>query len=99
MTKTTLARIFLATMLTAGAVSGAEIVIRTAPPPPVSVAVVGRAPSARHVWVPGYYKGASGRYVWVPGRWTIPPHPGMVWVPPHWRPRPSGYVFVPGHWR
>jgi hypothetical protein len=67
MMKPTVATIFLASMLMAGAVGGAEIVIRTAPPPPVSVAVVGRPPSARYIWVPGYYKGVSGRYVWVPG--------------------------------
>ena len=89
----------LSGMLSAAALIGADIVIKTRPPEPVSVAVVGRAPSARHVWVPGYYKGVGGRYVWVPGKWIIPPKPGQVWIPPRWMQVPSGYRFVPGHWR
>jgi hypothetical protein len=77
----------------------AEVIIKTAPPPPVSVTVVGRAPSSLYIWVPGYYKGVGGRYVWVAGRWMKPPHPGMVWVPPVWRQGPNGYIFVAGRWR
>lgn len=91
--------LMLAGILATAAVA-AEVVIRTAPPAPVSVAVVGVAPSPRHVWTAGYYKGANGRYVWVPGRWIVPPRPGVVWVPPRWVARPAGgYVFVAGHWR
>src|SRR6476659_3010147 len=77
----------------------AEVFIKTAPPRPVSVAVVGKAPSPRHVWIPGYYNGVGGRYVWVPGRWMVPPRAGVVWVAPRWAPRNGGYVFVQGHWR
>ena len=91
--------IVIAGLLSAAEVQGAAVVIRTAPPAPVSVAVVGRAPSARHVWIPGYYKGHGGRYVWVPGKWMVPPRAGVVWVPPLWRQGPNGYTFVPGHWR
>jgi hypothetical protein len=99
MMKTTVAITLLVGVLMAEMVSGAEVVIKTAPPPPVSVAVVGRPPSSKYIWVPGYYKGVNGRYVWAPGKWMLPPRAGMVWVPPTWRPRPGGYVFVPGHWR
>ena len=86
-------------LLIEATVYAAEVIIKTAPPAPVSVVVVGSAPSALHVWVPGYYKGAGGRYVWVAGRWAKPPRAGMVWVPPIWRQGPNGYVFVAGRWR
>jgi len=95
----TTGRRFLATLLVATAAWGAAVIIRTAPPAPVSMAVVGVAPSPRHIWIPGYYKGVNGRYVWVHGRWRIPPHPGQVWVAPMWRSGPNGYTFVTGHWR
>jgi len=86
-------------MMTVTIVRCAEVIIKTAPPPPVSVAVVGRAPSARHVWIPGYYKGSGGRYVWVPGKWMVPPRRDAVWVPAVWVQRHNGYAYVPGHWR
>jgi YXWGXW repeat-containing protein len=94
----------LAVVVLAGAFAtqsmvSAEVIIRTAPPAPVSVAIVGRPPSSLYVWIPGYYRGAGGRYVWVAGRWMKPPHRGMVWIPPVWRKGPSGYVFVAGRWR
>jgi len=88
----------LAGMLTM-TLPGAEVIIKTAPPSPVSVAVIGHPPSPRHIWIPGYYKGVHGRYVWVPGRWMVPPRPGAVWVPARWASRPGGYAYVPGHWR
>jgi len=91
--------IVVAALLSASEVHAAAAVIRTAPPAPVSVAVVGRPPSARHIWVPGYYKGVNGRYVWVAGKWAVPPRAGVVWVPPLWKQGPKGYAFVPGHWR
>ena len=92
--------VILAGTLTAAVAGAAEVIIKTPPPAPVSVKVVGVAPSSRHVWIPGYYKGANGRYVWVPGKWMVPPRAGVVWVPPRWNARPAGgYVFVPGHWR
>lgn len=98
--KRTIRAVILATMLGSSALVTAEVIIKTAPPAPVSVAVVGVAPSARYVWTPGYYKGVNGRYVWVPGRWMVPPRAGVVWVPPRWVLRPNGgYVFVAGHWR
>jgi|ERR1700733_11029042 len=98
--KASIAVAALAGILVAEAVLyGAAVIIKTAPPPPVSIAVVGRAPSSQYIWIPGYYKGAGGRYVWVGGRWMRPPHRGMVWVAPAWRRGPNGYVFVAGRWR
>jgi len=98
--RTPLAFVVLAGMLmTEPIVYAAEVIIKTAPPAPVSVAVIGRAPSSMFIWVPGYYKGVGGRYVWVAGKWMKPPRPGMVWVPPIWRQGPNGYVFVAGRWK
>ncbi|HEX4772381.1 MAG TPA: YXWGXW repeat-containing protein [Bryobacteraceae bacterium] len=86
--------------LTTQALAYAEvIVIKSAPPPPVSVVVVGRAPYPGYVWRPGYYRGLNGRYVWVAGAWVRPPRYGMVWVPPLWRKGPNGFIFVAGRWR
>jgi hypothetical protein len=97
--KAPLALAVLAGSLAAEAGLYGAVIIRTAPPPPVSVAIIGRAPSAQYVWVPGYYKGSGGRYVWVAGRWMKPPHRGVVWVAPAWQKGPNGYVFVAGRWR
>jgi hypothetical protein len=98
MRKPVLSTVFAGTLLIT-TLGSAAVVIRTAPPAPASVVVVGRAPSPRHVWIPGYYNGVNGRYVWVPGRWIVPPRPGAVWVPPRWDSRSNGYVFVAGRWR
>jgi len=97
--KASIAVAALAGILAAEAVLYGAVIIKAAPPPPVSVAVVGRAPSSQYIWIPGYYKGTGGRYVWVGGRWMQPPHRGMVWVAPAWRRGSNGYVFVAGRWR
>jgi len=76
-----------------------EVIVRMAPPPPVSTTVIGVAPGPGYVWIPGYHRWNGARYVWVGGRWMLPPRPGVVWVAPHWAARPGGYVFVAGHWR
>lgn len=94
-----LALAVLTGILMTEAAIGAAVIIKTAPPPPVSVAIVGRAPSSLYVWRPGYYHGSGGRYVWVAGRWVKPPHRGMVWVAPAWQQGPKGYVYVAGRWR
>jgi len=73
-------------------------VIETAPPPPRREVVVVR-PSARHVWIAGYWAGRDGRHVWVPGHWVLPPRERAVWVEPRWEHRGNGYVFIEGSWR
>jgi hypothetical protein len=96
---TLLASVFAVTVGMATLGEAAEVIVRVAPPPPASTAVIGVAPGPRHVWIPGYQKWNGNSYVWVAGRWMIPPRAGVVWVPPHWAPRRGGYVFVPGHWK
>src|SRR5438874_10301362 len=83
----------------ASALYGTEMVVRTAPPVPQSMAVIGRAPGPRYVWTGGYYRWNRFRYIWVLGRWFMPPRAGMVWIAPRWIPRNGGFVFVPGRWR
>ena len=55
------------------------------------------APSATHLWTPGYWYFVEQRYVWRPGCWISCPQQ-WVWVPPHYTWSPCGYVFVPGYW-
>ena len=96
--QTTAITAVLSGMATITIVRCEEIIMKTPPPPPMSMAVDGHAPSAMHVWVPGYHKGVNGRYVWVPGTWSIPPRSDAFWVPPRWEHGPRGYVSVPGRW-
>jgi hypothetical protein len=77
----------------------AEMVVKMAPPAPQSVAVIGRAPGPKYVWIGGYYRWNGGRYIWVAGRWIVPPRAGAVWIAPRWAPRNGGFVFVAGRWR
>jgi hypothetical protein len=77
------ALLLVAALGAALAARAAEVIVRVAPPPPVSTAVIGVAPGPGYVWVPGYQRWNGSRYVWVAGRWTLPPRRGLVWVPPH----------------
>jgi hypothetical protein len=101
-----LATVALAAML-AGEVPIAQAVVfvRTPPPRPLSVGVVGRSPGPGFVWTGGYWRWGRGRrgrragYAWVPGRWRRAPRTGAVWVAPRWRSSRGGYTFVSGRWR
>ena len=98
-TKPIRAGLVLAGLLGITAAYSAEVIVRMAPPPPVSVVVVGRAPGPKYVWIGGYHRWNGTRYIWVAGRWMMPPRAGVVWVAPRWAPRGGGYVFIAGHWR
>jgi len=78
--------------------SADEVVVRVAPPR-ARVEVVPRAPSARHVWAPGYWGWQPHRgHVWYGGHYVLG-RPGYVWVPAHWSERGGYWHFVEGHWR
>lgn len=94
------ARAVLCGALFLGGVTGvAQVVVRVAPPPPASVAVIGRAPGPGYVWIGGYQRWDGRAYVWVPGRWVLPPRPGVVWISPRWVHTGGGWVFHKGYWR
>lgn len=76
------------------------VVIREAPPPLRREIVVERErPSARHVWIAGFWRHDGRVYMWVPGRWEVPPHARAVWVEPRWEFRGGTHIFIEGVWR
>ena len=66
-------------------------------PPAARYEVIGRAPSVRHVWAPGYYRWTGVRYNWVGGSWIVR-RPGLRYVPAHYTTVGGYYHFVPAHW-
>jgi hypothetical protein len=78
--------------------AAAQVVdIQIAPPAP-RVEVVGRPPSSRHFWIPGYWAWNGGRHEWVGGRWEVT-RAGWGWENPVWVHHDHGWRFAPGHWR
>jgi hypothetical protein len=74
-------------------------------PPAARRETRGAAPSARAVWVPGFWDLKGDRYtapragwVWVPGRWLDPPVPHARWDPGHWGWYDEWYSWIPAHW-
>ena len=59
--------LFAATLTLGSPLSAAEVYIRTGPPAPQSVAIIGTRPGPGYVWTGGYWAWRGGRYVWVPG--------------------------------
>ena len=99
-----LAGFALAAILAAELPNAQAMFVRTPPPRPRSVAVIGRSPGRGFVWTGGYWRASRGRrgrtrYTWVSGRWRRPPRSGAVWVSPRWRRSRGGYTFVAGRWR
>src|SRR5262249_53262601 len=71
--------------------------VEIAPPPP-RVEVVPPAPSAIHVWVPGFWSYASGCYSWIAGELVVRPRPDVVWVPARWSAADAAWYLEPGRW-
>ncbi len=69
------------------------------PPEPVAERPSGRKPSARFVWIPGYWQWDARRseFVWMQGMWQLPP-PGMIWVGGRWVRDQKGWYRVAGNW-
>src|SRR2546429_7564974 len=74
-----------------------DVIVTTAPPSP-RTEVIGVAPSARHVWVKGYWMRQGDRWVWIPGHWEVRPRATAVWVEGHWDKTSRGLEWTPGHW-
>jgi hypothetical protein len=66
-------------------------------PPAARYEVVGRAPSYRHFWAPGYYRWSGARYNWVGGSWMVR-RPGFRYMPGHYSVIGGYYHYVPSHW-
>jgi hypothetical protein len=72
------------------------------PPPPAAPAraqVIGRAPSANALWVPGYWAYDGYRHSWIDGHWEVPPPNAHSYVAAHWENRGGRYAFVPAYWQ
>lgn len=73
--------------------------------PAVKQETKGTAPSAKAVWVPGFWDiqgdrntGARAGWVWVSGRWIEPPVAHAQWDPGHWGWSDGWYSWIPSHW-
>lgn len=73
------------------------VYVRERPPPPRPEQVV-RAPSPRHVWIPGRWVWRNG-WDWQPGHWELRPQARASWQAGHWESRPRGWVWIEGGWR
>jgi hypothetical protein len=73
--------------------------VRVAPPVP-RVVIRPAAPSARHVWVEGYWRwdATLNRHVWVEGLWQLPPAGRVTWHPGHWDKDGDEWEWEEGHW-
>lgn len=84
--------------LAAPPAAAARVYVRVGPPA-VRVEVRGVAPSARHVWVGGFWRWNGSAHVWEVGAWQVPPRHGAVWIEGHWKETSRGWYFIPGHWK
>ncbi len=69
-------------------------------PPSLRVETYGRAPSRRHVWVPGHWDWSRRHHDWVwrSGYWKVPPRGRGHWVAPRYERGRDGWVVIRGHW-
>jgi hypothetical protein len=107
MTKELLAGISTALLLMSG---GGGCVVETVHAPSSAVAVSGpppdpmqenrppTPPSARAIWVAGYWHWTGMQYTWIPGHWEQAPPPGARWRAPHYSLRDGTYFYEPGGW-
>lgn len=66
--------------------------------PVVENTVMGPAPSAEHVWMPGRWISEGGQWKWIAAHWELPPSRSAVWVPGHWVPQGGQWSWVNGAW-
>jgi hypothetical protein len=67
-------------------------------PPAARYEYRGVAPSARHIWAPGYWHWSGREYTWIGGRWDVG-RSGYAYVAPTWhRHHAARYEYIPGHW-
>jgi WXXGXW repeat (2 copies) len=74
-----------------------ELEYLPAPPTTLEAGPSTAAPSADHLWMPGYWLWREARYAWSPGYWYVS-QPNWIWVPAHYVWTPRGCIFVRGYW-
>lgn len=67
-------------------------------PPPDRVEVIGVAPTAGYVWVPGHWRWRGNDFDWTPGHWVPVERGYRHWVPGHWTQRHNRWYWVDGYW-
>ncbi|MGN6552982.1 MAG: YXWGXW repeat-containing protein [Verrucomicrobiota bacterium] len=67
-------------------------------PPPPQIEVVGEAPNAGYVWIPGRWEWNKD-WTWVSGHWTAKPDSAAGWSPGRWARRDDGWIWIRGYWR
>ncbi|HTR38346.1 MAG TPA: hypothetical protein VMH80_20695 [Bryobacteraceae bacterium] len=94
-----IALFFLASLLLVGCGGGYVGYGVAAPPPPVTVGVVGVAPGPGYVWIDGFWDLRGGRWAWVGGRWARPPRARARWEPDRWERHGNHWRHSGGRWR
>lgn len=67
-------------------------------PPPPQIEVVGEAPKAGYIWIPGRWEWNED-WTWMSGQWTAKPDSATEWSPGHWARRDQGWIWIRGYWR
>ena len=69
-------------------------------PPLSQQEIIRQAPSAMHVWRPGYWNWQN-RWIWIPGQWSQLPRPNAEWMEHRWHRHEDGerYRMEHGEWR
>jgi hypothetical protein len=78
------------------AAAPAEAFVDSEPPEPVYEERP-RAPSAAHLWTPGFWDWGGARWIWRAGMWRMRPT-GRVYVPPHYEVVGGRVVYVRPFW-
>jgi hypothetical protein len=88
-----------AALVTASAVSHAQLAINIRIGPPVlPVYAQPICPGEGYIWTPGYWAYGPEGYYWIPGTWVLAPTPGFLWTPAYWGFENGFYAFHAGYW-
>ena len=83
---------------TANATPVVSTTVVTQAPPTLQEEARVAQPSARHIWLAGYWTWRNERYEWMAGQWEMPPTASSIWVAPRWESQGNAYRFYEGYW-
>jgi hypothetical protein len=94
--KTIFAAMLAASIGAVASSASAEIIVRTAPPPPRTEVV----PAPRHgkTWVAGHWGWRNNHHQWIAGTW-VRDRPGYHYNQPNWVERDGRWHMQEGNWR